>query len=357
MSRIESSAALVSPVSRHRPSRPYSRWRGDSNSASAGRSRPAARTSTLTRSLMPATTPRSWVTRMIAVPWLSWSDFIRSRIWAWIVTSRAVVGSSASSTLGLQKAHGDHHALASPKLMGVLIEALLGSGIPTSSSLRRAAAGLPAGDALVDLEDLGELAADGQERVQGGHRIWKIIDTSFPRTRRNTGPTSRAASGPQGQRRPRRPRWLGDEPHQREVRDGLARSGLAHEAEVSPSSREKRPVTARTTPWWVSKRTRGSDVERHQLFPHLRVQGVAQTVAEDVEREQRAPMARAGRPQPPVALDRVDDLRAVHREQAQETFGGSTPRPRKLRNASKNMIARIVRVRYTMTIESTLRPW
>jgi hypothetical protein len=31
-----------------------------------------------------------------------WSFFIRSRIWAWMVTSRAVVGSSAMSSWGSQ---------------------------------------------------------------------------------------------------------------------------------------------------------------------------------------------------------------------------------------------------------------
>ena len=57
---------------------------------------------TATRSARPAITPMSWVIRMIPV--LS-SRFIWSstpRIWAWIVTSSAVVGSSAISSFGLQ---------------------------------------------------------------------------------------------------------------------------------------------------------------------------------------------------------------------------------------------------------------
>ena len=44
----------------------------------------------------------SWLIRMIAVPVLSCSSFSRSKTCACTVTSRAVVGSSAISTLGRQ---------------------------------------------------------------------------------------------------------------------------------------------------------------------------------------------------------------------------------------------------------------
>ena len=57
---------------------------------------------TMTRSAISATTPRSWVMRTMAAPTRRLSSFIRSRICAWIVTSSAVVGSSAISSLGLQ---------------------------------------------------------------------------------------------------------------------------------------------------------------------------------------------------------------------------------------------------------------
>ena len=40
---------------------------------------------------------------MIAMPSSSCSPRMSSRIWAWVVTSRAVVGSSAISRLGLQE--------------------------------------------------------------------------------------------------------------------------------------------------------------------------------------------------------------------------------------------------------------
>ena len=50
---------------------------------------------TATRSAISATTPMSWVMRMMAVPVSSRSAWSRSKIWAWTVTSSAVVGSSA----------------------------------------------------------------------------------------------------------------------------------------------------------------------------------------------------------------------------------------------------------------------
>ncbi len=58
---------------------------------------------TAMRSAMSATTPRSWVTRITAALVSARRSRMRSRIWAWIVTSSAVVGSSAISTLGLHE--------------------------------------------------------------------------------------------------------------------------------------------------------------------------------------------------------------------------------------------------------------
>ena len=57
---------------------------------------------TATLSAILATTPRSWVMNITATPVFSCKSFISSNIWACIVTSRAVVGSSAIRTLGLQ---------------------------------------------------------------------------------------------------------------------------------------------------------------------------------------------------------------------------------------------------------------
>ena len=64
--------------------------------------RPGPAYITTTSSQTSATTPRSWVMRMIAAPLSSRSLRISSRICAWIVTSSAVVGSSAISSSGSQ---------------------------------------------------------------------------------------------------------------------------------------------------------------------------------------------------------------------------------------------------------------
>ncbi len=57
---------------------------------------------TTTSSAISAMTPRSCVMRMIAVPMRLCRSRIRSRICAWMVTSSAVVGSSAISRSGSQ---------------------------------------------------------------------------------------------------------------------------------------------------------------------------------------------------------------------------------------------------------------
>ena len=55
-----------------------------------------------TRSQISATTPRLWVMKMIEVFFFFCRSFISSRICACIVTSRAVVGSSAIRSFGSQ---------------------------------------------------------------------------------------------------------------------------------------------------------------------------------------------------------------------------------------------------------------
>ena len=56
-------------------------------------------------------------------------SFISSRSWAWVVTSRAVVGSSAISILGIAgQAHGDHDSLAhtAAELVRIIIDSAFG---------------------------------------------------------------------------------------------------------------------------------------------------------------------------------------------------------------------------------------
>ena len=55
---------------------------------------------TATRSAMRRTIPRSWVIRSIAIRKRAWRSWSSATICAWIVTSSAVVGSSAMSRSG-----------------------------------------------------------------------------------------------------------------------------------------------------------------------------------------------------------------------------------------------------------------
>src|SRR5690606_35228255 len=57
---------------------------------------------TATSSAISLITPKSCVTNNIEVPYTSYKSFINFKIWAWIVTSSAVGGSSAINNLGRQ---------------------------------------------------------------------------------------------------------------------------------------------------------------------------------------------------------------------------------------------------------------
>ena len=102
-------------------------WRGRANSAFTGASstlRPAYITTT--RCAVSAITPRSCVMSMTAAPVRSFISSIRSRICAWIVTSSAVVGSSAMRMRRRAgHRHRDHHAL--PHAAGELVRIFAGA--------------------------------------------------------------------------------------------------------------------------------------------------------------------------------------------------------------------------------------
>ena len=94
---------------------------------------------------------------------------------AWIVTSSAVVGSSAIRMLGSHdERHRDHHALAHPagELVGVLVDPALRIGdVHEVEQLDRAGPRLAARDVVVPADDLGDLLADAEHRVERGHRL------------------------------------------------------------------------------------------------------------------------------------------------------------------------------------------
>ena len=130
---------------------------------------------TITRSATSATTPRSWVMRTIAVPRRSRMSRIRSRMPAWIVTSSAVVGSSAISTFGLQAtaiAIITRWRMPPESWCGYSSIRRVGAGMPTSSSSSIVAvARLRAVEPEVVAQHLADLAADREDRVQRRHRL------------------------------------------------------------------------------------------------------------------------------------------------------------------------------------------
>ena len=132
---------------------------------------------TMTRSAVSATTPILWVIMISPMPCSACSRIRRSRICFWIVTSSAVVGSSAISSFGLQAMrHGDHHALALAARHLVRKGAKrrsAGSGMPTCvEQLDRARARrCPRSMPMMDLQHLLDLEADGEARIEARHRL------------------------------------------------------------------------------------------------------------------------------------------------------------------------------------------
>ena len=110
-----------------------------------------------------------------ATPSFRVSDFISSRICAWMVTSSAVVGSSAMISLGLQAsamAIITRWRMPPESWCGYCRSRRCGSAMPTissSSTARFSAVG--AVRALVLLQRLGDLPADGQHGIERGHRL------------------------------------------------------------------------------------------------------------------------------------------------------------------------------------------
>ena len=130
---------------------------------------------TATRSACCATTPRSWVMSSSARRKRAFRSRSRSRIWPWIVTSSAVVGSSAMSSLGWQASAAAISARwrrPPDSWCGYSSTRRCGSGTRTasSSSMARGARRLAARQP-VHLERFGDLAADGVDGVERGHRL------------------------------------------------------------------------------------------------------------------------------------------------------------------------------------------
>ena len=130
---------------------------------------------TQTRSAMRRTMARSWVMNSRHIPSSRFSSASRSRICAWIVTSSAVVGSSAISSFGLVgQRHGDHHALPLPAGQLVRIgaqPALRVADADLCQQLEDPRPRLVAAQALVQQQAFAQLLLQRVQRVERGHRL------------------------------------------------------------------------------------------------------------------------------------------------------------------------------------------
>ncbi len=171
-----------------------------------------------------------------AVPVSSTSRRSSARICAWIVTSSAVVGSSAMSSRGRQAsaiAISARCRIPPESWCGYSLSRRLGSGMPTDLSSPSAStlAALPLHPA-VPLQHLGDLQPDRDHRVQRGERVLEdhahVAAAAVPHLPvgepQQVGALERHLAGD-------RVAALGQQPHDRQRRHGLAATGLADQAD------------------------------------------------------------------------------------------------------------------------------
>ena len=125
---------------------------------------------------------------------------MRSRIWAWMVTSSAVVGSSAISSSGSQAsamAIMTRWAMPPDSACGKALQPPLGIGDadhPQQLGRARSRGALLLHPPM-DLEDLADLPADVVDRVQAARRL--LEDHADPRRRAaRAAPPERGSAGP-----------------------------------------------------------------------------------------------------------------------------------------------------------------
>ena len=132
---------------------------------------------TVTRSAMPATTPRSWVIRIMAAPVSDWAFFSTSSTWAWMVTSSAVVGSSAMITSGsLAIAMAIMARWRIPPENSCGNDRIRSLGVRDADQVQQVDGALHRrgpGHVVVDLDGLDDLVSDG---VDGGQRRERILE-------------------------------------------------------------------------------------------------------------------------------------------------------------------------------------
>ena len=186
-------------------------------------------------SVWPATTPRSWVTRITDMLRSLRCSPISSRIWACTVTSRAVVGSSANSRVGPQAsamAIITRWRMPPDSSWGYWPSRRSGSGMRTSRSSRSAVSPRCAlVHPEVESEWFGDLLADLHQRVERDHRVLEHHrHLGAPQVAHLLGIESEdlLAGEPD---RTRRHSSRGQQAHDRAAQHGLARTRFADDPE------------------------------------------------------------------------------------------------------------------------------
>ena len=254
---------------------------------------------TTTRSAMPATTPRSWLTQTTAVPRRSCRSCTRSRICACVVTSSAVVGSSAMSTAGSRLS-----PIAIMTRWRMPPENSCGwsssRGLRVADADQRQQLGRPlarlarahAGRSSSPSVSCRPIVSTGLSDVIGS---WKTMPTSRPRSWRSRSGPAPSTSSPRSRTLPSTRAAGGSRPEHGQHRHALAAARLADDRERLAGA------TSRSTPATTCGPAAPA-AERHPQVAHRtapalahrppasigralpRVERVAQRVADDVER-------------------------------------------------------------------------
>ncbi len=141
---------------------------------------------TCTRSAMPATTPRSWVIMITAAPVSCCAVRSTSSTWAWMVTSRAVVGSSAmitSGSLAIAMAIITRWRMPPENSWGNDLRRIFGLGMPTRSSSSTARARAAEPDMLLWTSNASVIWSPTVKiGVSDDSGSWNTIASSLPRS-------------------------------------------------------------------------------------------------------------------------------------------------------------------------------
>ena len=223
---------------------------------------------TITVCAVSATTPRSCVMRMTPMSKSRLTLSISSRIWAWTVTSSAVVGSSAISTAGLctsAMAIIARWRMPPENWCGKSRARVRAFGMPTASSTSTAR--LKAASFETRSCALTASAIWYPTRYMGcrhANGSWKIIATSLPRTSRSSAGVAFSRSRPCSRISPlMRERFAFSSPRIARLVTLLPEPDSPTMPSVSPrSSVNERPDTALTIPSSVGNCTTRSRTSR-----------------------------------------------------------------------------------------------